>query len=671
MPAEPLVLVASASLKPGEVSELRKLAQSGARIVAWQHPSIVQERFRSPDVAGYLTGQGISSTPLEAALGESAGAEIDDAVIAWLKEFGRKPLGPAGSFRDQFRHQGLALWWWAELFLYHDTPLRLFVRDIEALSRLIDQERPSRLFIFGTARVLAAAARRRLTHVELRGRFNSLPSNFLRTSIRFKIAQLKMLGTGLKNVFARKRKQAEASSSGRRILFLTHASMWRQRENEETGATELVDMYFDQLPLRLAAGGDAVGMVAFGPTVPFKQRGPTGVLKEILELDDSAGHPYTPARNYTTLGMALRLIPASLRCWCMWRAFRAQPDLDRALSHHGVPLGALALPSFRDTMLLQLPWAIRSFHEVEAALAWERPDVLVLYAEYSGLGRAAIAAAARVGVISFAVQHGILYPRLYGAEHSAEEVGPAADGRDCVPIPTRTAVFGSMAKDILMQRGHYRAEQLVVTGSPKFDALVSAGKRFDRRATRRRLGVDEGTNLLVLASRFSAVGPVFTELVRAVEDTPGVCLLVKPHQAELVAPYEEVVKQERARAVRFSSAKENLLEFLFASDGLVTVDSFASSESLVLGKPVLVVNLPSNLSALVRRGVALGAAHGESIKEALQKLLFDEAFAEVLETRRRAYIMEFAFGADGRSTERILEAIRRLAGEKQERAVRE
>ena len=226
-------------------------------------------------------------------------------------------------------------------------------------------------------------------------------------------------------------------------------------------------------------------MVAFGPTVPFKQRGPTGVLKEILELDDSAGHPYTPARNYTTLGMALRLIPASLRCWCMWRAFRAQPDLDRALSHHGVPLGALALPSFRDTMLLQLPWAIRSFHEVEAALAWERPDVLVLYAEYSGLGRAAIAAAARVGVVSFAVQHGILYPRLYGAEHSAEEVGPAADGRDCVPIPTRTAVFGSMAKDILMQRGHYRAEQLVVTGSPKFDALVSAGKRFDRRATQR------------------------------------------------------------------------------------------------------------------------------------------------------------------------------------------
>ena len=306
------MLVASASLKPGEVSELRKLAQSGARIVAWQHPSIVQERFRSPDVAGYLTGQGISSTPLEAALGESAGAEIDDAVIAWLKEFGRKPLGPAGSFRDQFRHQGLALWWWAELFLYHDTPLRLFVRDIEALSRLIDQERPSRLFIFGTARVLAAAARRRLTHVELRGRFNSLPSNFLRTSIRFKIAQLKMLGTGLKNVFARKRKQAEASSSGRRILFLTHASMWRQRENEETGATELVDMYFDQLPLRLAASGDAVGMVAFGPTVPFKQRGPTDVLKEILELDDSAGHPYTPARNYTTLGMALRLIPASL-----------------------------------------------------------------------------------------------------------------------------------------------------------------------------------------------------------------------------------------------------------------------------------------------------------------------------------------------------------------------
>jgi hypothetical protein len=90
---------------------------------------------------------------------------------------------------------------------------------------------------------------------------------------------------------------------------------------------------------------------------------------------------------------------------------------------------------------------------------------------------------------------------------------------------------------------------------------------------------------------------------------------------------------------------------------LITVDSFASSEALVLGRPVLVLNLPGNLGPLVDRGVALGVRRGESIAKALETLLFDSASARALETKRKEYIQEFAFGADGRSTERIVECI--------------
>ena len=59
-------------------------------------------------------------------------------------------------------------------------------------------------------------------------------------------------------------------------------------------------------------------------------------------------------------------------------------------------------------------------------------------------------------------------------------------------------------------------------------------------------------------------------------------------------------------------AIEKMEELLFAADGLVTVDSFASSEALVLGRPVMVVNLPSNLGALVERGVAVGVPREDS-----------------------------------------------------------
>lgn len=208
-----------------------------------------------------------------------------------------------------------------------------------------------------------------------------------------------------------------------------------------------------------------------------------------------------------------------------------------------------------------------------------------------------------------------------------------------------------------MRRGSYPEEAVVVTGSPKFDALIKAASGYDRDRIREVASVPRGARLLVLATRWSAVRPVFADLAAAVERLEGVFLLVKPHQAESRKPYQEVLARVSSPRTRILSAAANLVELLFASDGLITVDSLASSEALVLGRPVLVVNLPSNLGSLVERGVALGVARGESIEKGLRALLFDRETGRALEERRRQFIQEFAFGADGGSTERIVELI--------------
>ncbi len=155
-----LVIVASPDLGPSEVALVREMASVEADIVAWQHLSIVQERFPSPDVAAYLRALNIPALSLTEALGEKLSVEVDEAVIAWMKAFGRTPLDALGkSFRSLFKYRHLSLWWWAEIFLYHDTPLRLLVRDVEALSRLLDRRRPDRVFLVSPVRGLAAAAR--------------------------------------------------------------------------------------------------------------------------------------------------------------------------------------------------------------------------------------------------------------------------------------------------------------------------------------------------------------------------------------------------------------------------------------------------------------------------------------------------------------------------------
>ena len=625
------MLVGDARLTSGEIRRVRDFEKTGATIIAWQHSSIVQDRFPSPDVKSALEGAGIRSDTIAEKLGAEQDFDVDEAVMRWFKEFGRD------RFRDRFRYGPLVLWWWAELYLYHETPLRLAVRDVEAAARLVTLLRPGRLVVVRPVRALEAAAKKLVPEVDVIGDTVGGPPFWFRTTRLHAADLLKLMGTGLKSLLRRRRSHERAQ-----VFFLTHGSMWRGDQ----------EMYFDRI---LPAVEEKVSttVVAFGPPVPFRKRRPGSWLRDLLEIDED-DRPYRPIRRYFTLEMSLSLVRAFSACRRMWKEFRARFEL----SHRDVALGAESLACFRDTFYRQLPWAIRSYQEVEAVLATDQPKIVVLYAESSGLGRAAVAAARVHGIPSFAVQHGIMYEQYYSHEHASFEVG--VDG---VPLPTKTAVFGSVAKDLLVRRGSYDPDRIVVTGSPKFDGLVRAARGFDASATKKDLGVPEGARFLVLASRWTAVGPVFRELVEAVErvnntgNIGDLWLFVKPHQAESTRPYDEVLDELHPAKSRVLSAATNLLELLFASDGLVTVDSFASSEALVLGHPVLVVNLPSNLDALVRRGVALGVSRGESIEAAIRKLLFDDGVAGELERTRKEYIQEFAFGTDGHSTERIVQAI--------------
>ncbi len=627
-----LVLVAHPHLRSQELDRIRALAEEGATIVAWQHSPIVQDRFRSADIQSALHQASIASVSIAEALADDFA--IDEAVIAWMKELGRK------TFRDRFRFGPLDLWWWAEIYLYHETPLRLIVRDVEALARLLERTRPKRVVLGRPVRALEAAARGLGGDVEVLGeRISGPPSRFRTTSLFF-LDLVKMWGTGLKSFFRRTPAPKGASKECPRILFLTHASMWRGEK----------EMYFEEILPAVSSRAAAIA-VAFGPPVPFRKRGVAAWVKDLLEID-AGDPPYVSIRRYFSPGLCLRLTREFLRAGELFRELTRMPGIERALSHRGIPLGPEAMSSIRDAFFRQFPWTVRSYLEVETVLLREKPDVLVLYAESSGLGRAAVAAARAHGIPSVAVQHGIMYPQYYSHEHAPDELE-----RDPVPIPSRTAVFGELAKELLVRRGSYPEERIVVTGSPKFDALVKGASGYDPARTRRTLQVPYGERFLVLATRWSAVSPVFEELVRAIETLRDVLLLVKPHQAESPRPYEEVVRRLAASRTRILAADQSLLPLLFASDGLITVDSFASSEALVLGRPVLVLNLPGNLGPLVDRGVALGVRRGEPIAKALETFLFDADTARVLETKRKEYIQEFAFGADGRSTERIVECI--------------
>ena len=520
-PGRCLVLVASDDLTGDELSAVRRLRSEGARIVSWQHPIGGQDRLPSPDVDKYLRDRGVEAQGLASLLGERVNTEVDEALIRFMKELGRARLGELGSFRDAFRYHGLSLWWWAELWLYYDTELRLHLRDVEALARLLEREAPARLVLVAPLGQLDRIARGLFSDVQTLGETRRRERSAPRPFAAFVRELLKMLGTGLKSSLRGVPHRTEGAR--RRVLCFTHASMWRKRENPETGEIDDVEMYFDRLLPMLEADGNVVIVVGVGPRDPFQRRGLTARLREMAGIG-SKRLPYRPLSAYLSFSRALEASRAYWICFWHYRRLSRAPGLSEALTHRGVSLASEGKEALFEAFLRLIPSAMRSFVEIRALLAVERPDVFVLYAESTALGRAAVAAAASAHVPSFAIQHGIMYPFYYSHEHAPHEIVSPFDGTEGVPIPTRTAVFGRQAERLFLERGHYDAGRIVVTGSPKFDVLFQTRDRLQKSEIRSRLGLDDEAPLLVVASRFSSIGSAFRGLLRAAEAIPELIL---------------------------------------------------------------------------------------------------------------------------------------------------
>jgi hypothetical protein len=105
----------------------------------------------------------------------------------------------------------------------------------------------------------------------------------------------------------------------------------------------------------------------------------------------------------------------------------------------------------------------------------------------------------------------------------------------------------------------------------------------------------------------------------------------------------------------------DLLDLLIAADALVTVESLSAVEALVIGRPVVILNMPTHLGALVDAGVALGVEAGVDPTETLRRAVLDADTRNALQHARALYLDELALGVDGQATRRIVDLLRRTA----------
>jgi hypothetical protein len=283
----------------------------------------------------------------------------------------------------------------------------------------------------------------------------------------------------------------------------------------------------------------------------------------------------------------------------------------------GVDLG----PSLRRAVAQRvgsgLPRRVRDVAQIRALLRRLKPAGVLLADEYHRQDW--LAAAALESVPVAAVQHGVIHGTHVGYIHRTRTPE--------LRLPDRTYVFGPWERSLLLRESVYRADEVVVGGSPRLD-LVRQGSG-NTEAIRRQLRVDPATRLVVLSGSWGPLQRRFYYPIalrrlfdRALE---GMHLVVKLHPTETdEGPYRTVIEAVAQRggfaAPPISIVQDvDLYDLLQAADAHLGVRSTVLTEAVVAGTPNVIAAGLAGYDQLdyVSSGVAIPVEDGGELQAAL------------------------------------------------------
>ena len=571
---------------------------------------------------------------------------------AWIKRL-RHLTVEGQPLRRRFTVRGDSLWWFAELYLHKQEVVLELFRTAAALGQVIERERPLEIRVVGRNRILRGlapqVARARGIRSRGTGGFGSGRLHLLRLGVRARALMFAARASRLRPC------SRTTDRPATQIAAFVHRAFWR------SGATGRAESYIGQVLDTLERrAADAVTYVGVGPTSNFRARRWWHPLKRGA---DSLSP--TPIKCLAPLA-ALRDSDA---IWRERQGMRSALWDSAELRQHSIIDGCDCWPIIREELagiaLLQWPWSARAMDEAGAALDVLRPEIALTYAEAGGWGRALMLECRRRRIPSVGLQHGFIHRHWLNYLHEPDEM--AADGEapsDAgFPRPTLTLLFDEYARRHLEQSGRFPAASLVVTGSPRLDALVEEARSLTPEAierTRLASGADPSRALVLLVTKHREVKHVLPALVDAIASLGDLQLAIKTHPAETPEVYDAVGRGRPG--IRVLPAAAPLAPLLCACRAVVTRNSTVALDAAVLGVPALVIGLPSNLSPFVEDGVMAGAWSDAEIAPALARILYDEEFRLQLDRERSAYFSRFRIGADGRAADRAADAVLQLIG---------
>ena len=344
--------------------------------------------------------------------------------------------------------------------------------------------------------------------------------------------------------------------------------------------------------------------------------------------------------------------------FAMWNVIQHDEHFFQDFKYRDIHLMPVLRTVLKRAFLVLLPECAQMLDTAARMIAQESAVAIIASYETGPWARAVLIQAARAGIPTIGLQHGMIFEGDPDNLHLRVTNDPNAPG---FMVPEITCVWGPFWKDVLTKAGHYDPESVAITGYWRYDRLSEIRAQFDANQAKSRYAIDASKKVvLFLSAGLETVRYLQTSL-ETIANRHELVPLIKLHPGvDKPGPVIEMLKgigvSER---VLFQG---QLVEALLIADLVVSQYSTAIGEAALVDKPVIMVDLYNFRGGedYIRSGICLYVTHSGDLNRAIEKALYDQSTRSEMSSSREAFITRYFYKLDGRAAERVVDALEAL-----------
>jgi len=217
------------------------------------------------------------------------------------------------------------------------------------------------------------------------------------------------------------------------------------------------------------------------------------------------------------------------------------------------------------------------------------------------------------------------------------------------PVPSVTLVWGDYWRNLLIESGCYKSDQVKVVGQIRTDVIKLLKSRRPEKAKKTVLFASQPIPDQSYRER------AFKDLIQTAFIHPEINFVVKPHPREYdIHRFEEEVRNNGCKNIRFKK-RSDLYQLLSEVDLLLTCYSTVAIEALYFDLPVVLIDYNKrDMLGFGAKNIAPMCGSSDEISRQLSNHLADNYSPNKNATE---YVSHFVFKIDGNVISRVIEEI--------------